>query len=420
MSEIDFATSTGSAFVANIAERFKRRRPLLEVIIHFDLVYRDEPKQQDTNLAAKLWVGVLAMTGALLLCAAAPPSWAQKTESWEKLDKRLKTQVYQLNVAIKMRLKGGSFAYLTDLSPKFKYPVFGTAAEDRGFRVVGSGSTFPIKTGGLDRTYFLTNRHVVDSGEGIVRECERFFAAMRLYAQQTAGFQDQEHRFKELLQLVNLSQKKDINLAERTVYQLTVDGIWDAYESYLSLRADPQRVQFQKYLALAAVQVEMGYFLHACGPVSQQALQAKLFKVARAEGDPDLAVLFVDNTSIAKLEFETLEPTEGQEIQVIGYPLASDQIDFDSGQYYAPTFSTGRISRVAPRLLQVDAPVSTGNSGGPVVSQRGKVLGVIVRRASTQQKLGSEIIQTELPNFGGAITVQSVRAFAPELFGKFR
>lgn len=78
------------------------------------------------------------------------------------------------------------------------------------------------------------------------------------------------------------------------------------------------------------------------------------------------------------------------------------------------------VSRVAPRLLQVDAPVSTGNSGGPVISQRGKVLGVIVRRASTQQKLGSEIIQTELPNFGGAITVQSVRAFAPELFGKMR
>ncbi|MBY0545679.1 MAG: serine protease [Candidatus Obscuribacterales bacterium] len=365
-----------------------------------------------------LIIGVMSTSGVATICAQ--PATAQKIETWERLDKRLKTQVYQLNVGIKMRVKGGLYAYLTDLSPKYRYPVFGTSSDDKGFRVVGSGSSFPIKTGGTDRTYFLTNRHVVDSGEGIVRECERFFAAMRLHAQQSAGFSDAEHRYKDLLNIVNLSQKKDMSAAERSVYQSTVDAIWDCYENNLSLRADPQRVQFQRYFAAAGVQSETGFFLHACGPVSQQAVQAKLFKVARLEGDPDLAVLFVDNPAISKLEFDTVEPTEGQEIQVIGYPLASDQIDFDSGQYYAPTFSTGRISRVAPRLLQVDAPVSTGNSGGPVISQRGKVLGVIVRRASTQQKLGSEIIQTELPNFGGAITVQSVRTFAPELFGKSR
>lgn len=372
---------------------------------------------QGTPLASRFIAAVIALAGVFAPLAIISPAAAQKAESWEKLDKRLKTQVYQLNVGIKMKLKPGLFAYLTDLSPKYRYPVFGTAADDKGFRVVGSGSSFPIKAGAGDRTYFLTNRHVVDSGEGIIRECERFFAAMRLHAQQSAGFGDPENRFKELINIVNLSQKKDMSSAERSVYQSTVDAIWDSYEHSLSLKADPQRTQFQKYLNLAGVQNETGFFLHPAGPVSQQAVQAKLFKVARLEGDPDLAVLFVDNPAIAKLEFDTVEPTEGQEIQVIGYPLASDQIDFDSGQYYAPTFSTGRISRVAPRLLQVDAPVSTGNSGGPVVSQRGKVLGVIVRRASTQQKLGSEIIQTELPNFGGAITVQSVRSFAPELFG---
>lgn len=361
--------------------------------------------------------GAILVASSSMVAAGAP---APKLETWEKLDKRLKTQVYQLNVGIKIKLKSGLFAYLTDLSPKYRYPVFGTAPDDKGFRVVGSGSSFPIKAVANDRTYFLTNRHVVDSGDGIVRECDRFFAAMRLYAQQTAGFQDHESRFRELLNIVNLSQKKDMPTAERTLYQQTVDGIWDSYENYLSLKADPQRTQYQKFSALSGVQVETGFFLHPAGPVSQQAVQARLFKVARLESDPDLAVLMVENPSMGKLEFDSIEPTEGQEIQVIGYPLASDQIDFDSGQYYAPTFSTGRISRVAPRLLQVDAPVSTGNSGGPVVSQRGKVVGVIVRRASTQQKLGGEVIQTELTSFGGAITVQSVRNFAPELFGVTR
>jgi S1-C subfamily serine protease len=346
----------------------------------------------------------------------APARAAEKLETWEKLDKKLKTQVYQLNVAIKIHLKGGLYAQLTDKSPKYGFAVFGTSSDDKGFRVVGSGSTFPIKTNRPDRTYFLTNRHVVDSGEGLGSECERFYAAMRLHANQTAGFQDPESRFRELLNIVNLSQKKDMNLAERITYQTTVDAIWDTYENLLSVKADPSRAQFTKLLAQSGVDVETGYFLHSAGPVSQQPLQSQLFKVAKLDSDPDLAILCSNHTTIPFLEFDQVEPTEGQEIQVIGYPLASDQIDFDSGSYYAPTFSTGRISRVAPRFLQVDAPVSIGNSGGPVVSQRGKVVGIIVRRASVQQKLGTAVIQTELPNFGGAITVGSVRAFAPELF----
>ncbi len=340
----------------------------------------------------------------------------KELESWEVLDKRLKSNVYQLNVAIKIRLKSGLYAHLADKSPKFGFAVFSTSADDKGFRVVGSGSSFPVKANLQDRTYFLTNRHVVDSGGGLGGEAERFFAAMRLHAQQTAGFTDPEHRFRELLSIVNFSQKKEMNLAEKITYQATVDGIWDTYENHLSLRADPRRVQFNKYLSMAGLEIETGYFLHPAGPVSKEALQAQLYKVAKLDSEPDLAILWISNTSLPKLEFDLVEPTEGQEIQAIGYPLASDQIDLDSGSYYAPTFSTGRISRIAPRLLQVDAPVSVGNSGGPVVSKRGQVVGVIVRRASVQQKLGTTVIQTELPNFGGAITVSSVKEFAPELF----
>lgn len=359
---------------------------------------------------------VLSVSFILPACLYAKQKPEEKIQSWEVLDRILKTQVYQLNVAIKMRLKGGMFVHLIDKSPKYGFAVFGTSHDDKGFRVVGSGSSFPVKTTLNDRSYFLTNRHVVDAGEGLTGECERFYAAMRLHAQQTAGFQDPEKRFKELLDIVNFAQRKEMNFAEKITYQSTVDAIWDTYESHLSVRSDPTRAQFNKYLSMVGLDVETGYFLHAAGPVSQQALQAQLYKAAKSENEADLAVLWLANTNIAKLEFDTVEAAEGQEIQVIGYPLASDQIDFDSGSYYAPTFSTGRVSRVAPRLLQVDAPVTVGNSGGPVVNQKGKVVGVIVRRASVQQKLGSQVIQTELPNFGGAITVNTVKSFAPELF----
>ncbi len=341
------------------------------------------------------------------------PAPAEELATWEVLDKRIKPQIFQLNVGAKLMLSGGRFAYLADVSPKYHYPLFSVANEDRGFRVVGFGTAFPIKTNRSDKTYFLTNRHVVQSADQITKECERFFAALYLNAEQTAGSGNADDRVKELIGIINLSEKKNLGSAELAVYQTTADAIWDTYDTYLSQKADPNREVFRKYLAKTGLSQELGYYLHAPGPISQTALTASLYKSGKTESDPDLAVITVDNQStalpIAPLEFDSVEPTEGQEIQVIGYPTASDQIDVDSSQYYAPTFNTGRISRVTPHRIQVDAPITTGNSGGPVVSRRGKVVGVVAVRALSARG-------GELPNFGGAISFDVVKNFAPELF----
>lgn len=350
-----------------------------------------------------------SLIASLILASTAIPVHA--IETWEKLDKRLKTQVYELNVGLKLRTKEGLWAQLADLSPKGRFPVYSTSRDDKGYRVVGYGSSFPIKTSQHDKTYFLTGRHVVESGEQIVKECERFYAAMKLYAEQTGGT-NADGKYKELLQTVNLCSKgKGLAGSERQQYESTVDAIWDTYETYLSKRADPGRTLFQKYSKQAAVDNQVSYFLHGTGPVSQPPLEARLYKAGRPDADPDVAILTTSGTTISGMDFDTIAPSEGQEIQVIGYPTASEQIDVDSSKYYSPTFSTGRISRVAPRLLQVDAPVTNGNSGGPVVSLRGKVLGMVAVRAITRGG-------TELPNFGGAVTIQSLQSFAPELFSK--
>ena len=358
-----------------------------------------------------------ALVLANLFCCA--PQVVRSAETWETLDRKLKTQIYQLNVGIKMRIKGGYYAHLADLSPKLKLPVYSTTMDDKGFRVIGFGSSFPIRTVRTDKTFFLTNRHVVESGTNITIEAQRFFAAMFLHAQNNAGFGDPDTKLKELLATVNLSQKgKSMNPIERFSYQSTVDGIWDTYENHLSMRADPTRERYKKYVAMSGFEAETGYFLHAPGPVSQESIPATIYKTARGDNQPDLAVLAVSLPNLPKMDFDTVGATEGQEIQVIGYPLVSDQIDLDSSKYYAPTFSTGRVSRVSPTLLQVDAPVHKGNSGGPVVSLRGKVIGVVVRRAMSAQNIGGAVVESELPNFAGAITIQAVKNFASELFAK--
>lgn len=347
-----------------------------------------------------------------LLTPLSFPQAAEAVETWEKLDKRMKGQVVQLSVGLKMKIKDSLWASLADVSPKYRYPVFSASARDPGYRVVSYGSAFPVKTIAGDKTkaYFLTNEHVVVGADEIIKESQRFYAGMRLYCEQTAAGRDVDGRFREILQIINLSTKASRSTAELSTYQATADAIWDTYETYLSKKADPTRALFNRYLSQVSVTSEVGYFLHAAGPVSQPPMVAKLFKVAKADKDPDIAILTVEKSTIAPMEFDTIPATEGQEIQVIGYPEASDQLDSDSANYYAPTFTSGRISRLAPRMLQVDAPITNGNSGGPVVSLRGKVLGVVAKRARTERG-------QELNTFGGAMTVQSIKNFAPDLFG---
>jgi S1-C subfamily serine protease len=355
------------------------------------------------------------LTLFLLLCGLLSaglslPNYA--SENWERLDKKLKSQVFQLNVGLKLKLIDGKSVQLADLSPKYHYPIFGITQEDHGFRVVGSGTCFPImvktKVVSPNDTYFVTNRHVVQSGLTLIKEAERFFAAIRLYAEQTAAGKSVQTRHAELIEILNLSIKKKLSTTELKNYQSTADAIWDTYEAYLSVKADPARALFARYKAMDELQSTVGYFIHEPGSVSKPAKEAKVYKIGKPESDPDLAILSVPG-KFPGIELDSIAPREGQEIQVVGYPSASEQIDIDAAKYYTPTFSSGRISRVDNRMLQVDAPITTGNSGGPVLSLRGKALGVVAVRAIST--LGSE-----LPNFGAAFSAQTLRAFAPELF----
>ncbi|HEY9679163.1 MAG TPA: serine protease [Drouetiella sp.] len=333
---------------------------------------------------------------------------ANALDAWERVDKKVKTDVYKLNVGIKLRLKDNMWAQLSDASPKGHFPVYSATKDDLGFRVISNGTCFALHTAKTDKAYFLTSGHVLTTNEQITKECERFFAAMRLYAEQ----QDKDNtdaKYKEVMQTVNLSLKgKALVGADLQTYRTTVDAIWDTYESYLSLKADPGRLMFNKYLKQAGVDVQYGYFLHPSGPASQQPLEAKVFKIAKSDKEPDLAVLTVSGATVSGLDLETLPASEGQEVQVLGFPIASDVIDKDADRHYSPTLSNGRITRITPNQLQIDAPVSKGNSGGPVISVRGKLLGVVALRAIIDGK--------EMPNFVGAVTAPSIQSFAPELF----
>jgi Trypsin-like peptidase domain len=83
-------------------------------------------------------------------------------------------------------------------------------------------------------------------------------------------------------------------------------------------------------------------------------------------------------------------PKEGENIFVIGHP---------EGLKY--TLSTGIVSRLDNSTLQISAPISPGNSGGPVYDQQGNLLGVV---SSTLDKS----FQPNAENLNFAVTAQAI------------
>jgi len=92
----------------------------------------------------------------------------------------------------------------------------------------------------------------------------------------------------------------------------------------------------------------------------------------------DICVLYVPNANGEPLPSATDKPEVGQDILVAGNPEGLEG-----------TFSKGIVSAIRPEagLIQIDAPISPGSSGGPVVNKHGAVVGVAVSSLVEGQNL---------------------------------
>jgi S1-C subfamily serine protease len=84
----------------------------------------------------------------------------------------------------------------------------------------------------------------------------------------------------------------------------------------------------------------------------------------------DLLLLWVPrergNATFVQPLARATPPSEGENVFVIGHP---EGLRF--------TLSTGIISRLHGSTIQMSAPVSPGNSGGPVFDDRGNLVGIV-------------------------------------------
>lgn len=100
-------------------------------------------------------------------------------------------------------------------------------------------------------------------------------------------------------------------------------------------------------------------------------------KVVRKDPSNDLVVLKIDAKNLSFLTIEnSTEIKRGEKVYAIGYPQSEIQGN-------EPKLTDGMISSLSgirdePTSFQISNPIQPGNSGGPLFTEEGKVIGVVV------------------------------------------
>lgn len=129
--------------------------------------------------------------------------------------------------------------------------------------------------------------------------------------------------------------------------------------------------------------------------------------------EPDLAILRFtgdqpDETTYPSLNIASDEADYGDNVAIVGYPATGDRENPST-----LTVTSGTISKTAHQLSRwgygsfymTDAAINSGNSGGPMVNNKGEVVGVV------ESKLSSTDGSTSIENMGYAVTSMTLIEF---------
>lgn len=130
-------------------------------------------------------------------------------------------------------------------------------------------------------------------------------------------------------------------------------------------------------------------------------------EVLRSDPVRDVALLRTDPVNFDVLALEIEEPAVGDEVYVVGSPFGKSL----SGTLTKGVLSARRVLE-GTAFLQSDAAVNPGNSGGPLLDAKGRVVGIAQLRINAAQGLNlfvpiSEGLQSLALTMGKAITASS-------------
>ena len=111
-------------------------------------------------------------------------------------------------------------------------------------------------------------------------------------------------------------------------------------------------------------------------------------EIVASDRNADLALIRVqvaDDAGIPSLELSDEEPQQGQRVSAFGNPLGLENSVVDGIVSAMQKMKDGR------ELIQLAIPIEPGNSGGPLVDRRGRVVGIINMKSAVDENLGFAI-----------------------------
>lgn len=214
-------------------------------------------------------------------------------------------------------------------------------------------STVLVGTGFVanSKGYIITNAHVVDVSTDTVADL--------VWAQYSDNLYD----------TLNQNLPADLNQQE-------VDNLHQSLLDFISQNGRIDNLEYQ--IAVFNPDQKEGTY----EDFINKGYQAQLKKI----GEPyprlgkDLAIIKIDKEELPALSFGSpglIRP--GSKVFVLGYPVIAD---LNETGYTQPTFTSGIVSSLKKssqgdyNVIQIDAVISGGNSGGPVLNEKGEVIGV--------------------------------------------
>ena len=121
----------------------------------------------------------------------------------------------------------------------------------------------------------------------------------------------------------------------------------------------------------------------------------------------DVALLKVDLDGLNELDFDESEVRIGEKVIAMGNPLG---LSFSVTEGIVS--AKGRIIKEgAAGLIQIDAPVNPGNSGGPLLNTQGDVVGIVNAKLQGYEGLGfaipSKVVVSDIDLILAQIAAQS-------------
>jgi serine protease Do len=128
----------------------------------------------------------------------------------------------------------------------------------------------------------------------------------------------------------------------------------------------------------------------------------------------DVAVVKIEGRNLPTLFLGDSHEIQNQEtIWVIGYPAAAESDILSPDSSLVSTMNDGKISATTKKtetgspVIQLNAAATHGNSGGPVINDKGEIIGLLTFRGNT-------VNGQEVQGFNFAVPVNTVREYVAQ------